>query len=57
MSEKKPVMTSQEVMDVIPNRYPMFFVDRVDELDLEKRIVATKNVTANENTFLTARQF
>ena len=52
MSEKKkPVMTSQEVMDVIPNRYPMFFVDRVDELELEKRIVATKNVTANESYF------
>lgn len=52
MSEKKKaVMTSQEVMDVIPNRYPMFFVDRVDELELEKRIVATKNVTANESYF------
>ena len=52
MSEKKkPVMTSQEVMEVIPNRYPMFFVDRVDELELEERIVATKNVTANESYF------
>ncbi|HIZ71112.1 MAG TPA: 3-hydroxyacyl-[acyl-carrier-protein] dehydratase FabZ, partial [Candidatus Atopostipes pullistercoris] len=44
-------MTAQEVMDVIPNRYPMFFVDRVEELDLEKRIVATKNVAANESYF------
>lgn len=52
MSEvKRPVMTSQEVMDVIPNRYPMFFVDRVDELELEERIVATKNVAANESYF------
>ena len=52
MSERKePVMTSQEVMEVIPNRYPMFFVDRVDELELEERIVATKNVTANESYF------
>lgn len=52
MSEQsKPVMTSQEVMDVIPNRYPMFFVDRVDELELEERIVATKNVAANESYF------
>lgn len=46
---KKPVMTAQEVMDVIPNRFPMFFVDKVDELDLEERIVATKNVAANES--------
>ena len=37
-------------MDVIPNCYPMFFVDRVEELDLEERIVATKNVAANEST-------
>lgn len=52
MSKKKePVMTAQEVMDVIPNRYPMFFVDRVEELDLEERIVATKNVAANESYF------
>ncbi len=52
MSKKnEPVMTAQEVMDVIPNRYPMFFVDRVEELDLEERIVATKNVAANESYF------
>ena len=41
MSKKKePVMTAQEVMNVIRNRFPMFFVDRVEELDLEERIVA-----------------
>ncbi len=52
MSERKePVMTSEEVMEIIPNRYPMFFVDRVDELELEERIVATKNVTASESYF------
>ena len=49
--QKNPVMTSQEVMDIIPNRFPMFFVDRVEELDIEKRIVATKNVAANESYF------
>ena len=47
----KPIMTAQEVMEIIPNRYPMFFVDRVEELDLEERIVATKNVAANESYF------
>lgn len=52
MSEKnKPVMTAQEVMEIIPNRYPMFFVDRVEELEVETRIVATKNVAANESYF------
>ncbi|MDN6195431.1 MAG: 3-hydroxyacyl-ACP dehydratase FabZ [Atopostipes suicloacalis] len=48
---KKPVMTSEEVKEIIPNRYPMFFVDRVEELVLEERIVATKNITANESYF------
>lgn len=47
----EPVMTAQEVMDIIPNRFPMFFVDRVDELDLEERVVAKKNVAANESYF------
>ena len=28
--QKRPVMTSQEVMEIIPNRFPMFFVDRVE---------------------------
>lgn len=52
MSEKnEPVMTAQEVMEIIPNRFPMFFVDRVDELDLEERVVAKKNVAANESYF------
>src|SRR5690625_767431 len=52
MSEQnKPVMTAQEVMEIITNRYPMFFVDRVEELDVEERIVATKNVAANESYF------
>jgi len=49
--ENEPVMTAQEVMDIIPNRYPMFFVDRVDELEPEERVVATKNVAANESYF------
>ena len=47
----EPVMTAQEVMNVIPNRFPMFFVDRVEELDLEERIVATINVAANDSYF------
>ena len=47
----EPVMTAQEVMEIIPNRFPMFFVDRVDELELEKRIVAKKNVAVNESYF------
>ncbi|MBG9981347.1 3-hydroxyacyl-ACP dehydratase FabZ [Facklamia sp. DSM 111018] len=46
---KEPVLTAQEVMEIIPNRYPMFFVDRVEELIPEERVVARKNVAANES--------
>lgn len=51
MSAKEPVLTAQQVMEIIPNRWPMIFVDRVDELVPGKRIVATKNVTISESYF------
>ena len=46
-----PVMTAQEVMDLIPNRYPICYIDRVEELEADKRIKAVKNVTINESFF------
>lgn len=45
------VMNAQEIMKIIPNRYPICYVDYVDELEQGKRIVATKNVTINESYF------
>lgn len=45
------IMDAQEIMDLIPNRYPIIYIDYVDELDPGKRIVATKNVTINESFF------
>jgi len=39
------------IMEVLPHRYPFLLVDRVDELELGKRIVATKCVTINEPFF------
>lgn len=36
---------------VLPHRYPFLLVDRVDELVPGQRVVATKNVTANEPFF------
>ncbi len=35
------VMTAQEVANIIPNRYPILFIDYVDEIT-ENKIVATK---------------
>lgn len=45
------VMTAQEVMDLIPNRYPIFFIDKVEELTPGEHIVCYKNVTINEPFF------
>ncbi|AEN99579.1 3-hydroxyacyl-ACP dehydratase FabZ [Fructilactobacillus sanfranciscensis] len=45
------VMNAKEIMDLIPNRYPILFIDRVDEMVPGESIVATKNVTINEEYF------
>ena len=45
------VLTIDEIKAIIPHRYPMLLIDRVEELEAGKRIVAKKNVTANEPFF------
>jgi UDP-3-O-[3-hydroxymyristoyl] N-acetylglucosamine deacetylase/3-hydroxyacyl-[acyl-carrier-protein] dehydratase len=42
----------QEIMRVLPHRYPMLLVDRVIELEGFKRAVGIKNVTINEPFFV-----
>lgn len=44
-------MEIKEIMDILPHRYPMLMIDRVLECDDKTRIVAVKNVTANEQIF------
>jgi 3-hydroxyacyl-[acyl-carrier-protein] dehydratase len=39
------------VMAVLPHRYPMLLVDRVEELVVDERIRAVKAVTINESFF------
>lgn len=46
-----PVMGIQEILGVIPHRYPMLLVDRIIEMEEGKRIVGIKNVTVNEPFF------
>ena len=41
-----------EIMRILPHRYPFLLVDRVIEVDPDKRIVALKNVTVNEPFFV-----
>ncbi|MCG8467499.1 MAG: UDP-3-O-acyl-N-acetylglucosamine deacetylase [Gemmatimonadetes bacterium] len=42
----------QEIMKLLPHRYPMLLVDRVLDFEEGKRIVGVKNVTANEPFFV-----
>lgn len=44
-------MNIEEIKAVIPHRYPMLLIDRVEELEEGKRIIAKKNVTINEEFF------
>jgi UDP-3-O-[3-hydroxymyristoyl] N-acetylglucosamine deacetylase/3-hydroxyacyl-[acyl-carrier-protein] dehydratase len=41
----------QEILGVLPHRYPFLLVDRIVELETGKRIVGIKNVTINEPFF------
>lgn len=47
----KPTMTIDELIKVIPHRYPFLLVDRILEVEERKRIVGLKNVTINEPYF------
>ncbi|WP_028790883.1 3-hydroxyacyl-ACP dehydratase FabZ [Tetragenococcus muriaticus] len=44
-------LTEEEVKEVIPNRYPILYIDFVDTIESGKKIIATKNVTINEDFF------
>jgi beta-hydroxyacyl-ACP dehydratase FabZ len=46
------VLDINEIMKLLPHRYPMLLVDRVLEMQPGRRIVALKNVTINEEVFL-----
>ena len=41
----------KEIQEILPHRYPFLLVDRILELELEKRVVGIKNVTINEPFF------
>ena len=44
-------LDSVAIQKILPHRYPFLLIDRVVELERKKRIVAIKNVTANEEFF------
>ena len=47
----KENLNIQEIMKLLPHRYPFIMVDRVLELHSEEKVVALKNVSINEPFF------
>jgi len=43
--------TIEDIMKVLPHRYPFLLVDRILEIEEKKRIVGLKNVSINEPFF------
>ena len=48
---RPPVLGIEEIMRVLPHRYPFLLIDRIVELEEGKRVVGIKNVTINEPFF------
>ena len=44
-------MTIEEIKEYLPHRFPFLLIDRVLSFEKDKRIVALKNVSANEPFF------
>ena len=57
MTEKNPAeikvpLLYEDIIKILPHRYPFLFVDRIVELEVGQRVVGVKNVTANEPFFI-----
>jgi 3-hydroxyacyl-[acyl-carrier-protein] dehydratase len=50
-AEKQVIYSVTDIMKILPHRYPFLLVDRITELEPNKRIVGIKNVTINEQFF------
>jgi UDP-3-O-[3-hydroxymyristoyl] N-acetylglucosamine deacetylase/3-hydroxyacyl-[acyl-carrier-protein] dehydratase len=48
---RKKVYGIEEIMRALPHRYPFLLVDRILEIEENKRVVGIKNVTINEPFF------
>jgi len=47
----EPAMDIRNIMRLLPHRYPFLMVDRIVEIDGDRRIVGVKNVSINEPFF------
>ena len=46
------ILTIEEIMEILPHRYPFLLVDRIIEMEPMKRAVGLKNCTFNEPHFM-----
>lgn len=46
------VLTTKEIMEIIPHKYPMLLIDTIEELEPGRRAVGRKCVTVNEPFFM-----
>lgn len=49
---QETILSSQQIAEYLPHRYPFLLVDRIVELEPNKRVVGWKCVTANEPFFV-----
>ena len=45
------MLSFEEVRELVPQKYPFLFIDKVVELQKESRIVCLKNISGNESFF------
>ncbi|NDC37606.1 MAG: 3-hydroxyacyl-[acyl-carrier-protein] dehydratase FabZ [Proteobacteria bacterium] len=48
---EKVVYTTEQIMEIIPHRYPFLLIDKIVEFEDAVRVVGIKNVSANEPFF------
>jgi len=48
---EKVIYTIEQIMEIIPHRYPFLLIDKIIEFDDAVRVVGVKNVSANEPYF------
>ncbi len=51
LAEGAPAMEIRSIMRLLPHRYPMILIDRVIEIEADRRAVGVKNVSINEPFF------
>ena len=50
-NSKTIILNYDEIIDLIPHRYPFLLIDRVEEIIINESATGIKNVTINENFF------